>query len=83
MFAALSAGTVGVGLLLLDERVKESVQRTVHEGLPTGRIAAMGHEAQQMALDFAQMVRDESIAHMPLAMFAVVALLLFLVMMRV
>jgi hypothetical protein len=81
--AVTSAGAVGLGLLLIDDRVHEEVSRWIDRGRPSGRLVYAGAEARDFVMQMIETVSDQAMAHTPLTVFALAALLLFIVMLRV
>jgi hypothetical protein len=83
LLAASSLGAVGLGLLLIDDRVHDEVSRWIAQGRPSGRLVFAGAEARDFLMQLAEAARDQAMAYTPLTVFALAALLLFIVMMRV
>ena len=80
--AAAGVGVLVIVLALVDDRVREQTERIVHGRTPSGDIAAVSEEAQDMAYVFMHAVRDQSIEHAPLTVFGLAALVLVIFMTR-
>jgi hypothetical protein len=82
--ALMSVGTVAVVLLLLvsfDDRVRaEFSQRYVAN--PTQEVASAGLQARHITTVIATAAREQSLAHAPMLIFALVATVLVLFMLR-
>jgi hypothetical protein len=83
MLAVSSAAAVGLGLFLIDGRVQDEVSRWIEQGRPSGRLVFAGAEARDFLMQMFDAARDQALAHTPLTVFALAALLLFIVMFRV
>ena len=83
-FITTSAGlcAIVVGLAVIDERVRGEVASLASGHAGGGEIAGFGSRVQELGLVAVQAVRDQSIEHAPLTMFALVALVLFVLMFR-
>jgi hypothetical protein len=82
--ALMSAGTVVMLLLILvavDDRVRNELSLRVMSH-PTAGLAAAGQQARDLTTVLAQAARDQSLAHAPLLIFALVATVLVLFMLR-
>jgi hypothetical protein len=75
-------GAIVVGLAVIDERVRSEVGALLAGRATAGELAGFGARLQDLALIAIQAVRDQSIAHAPLTLFALAALVLFVLMMR-
>lgn len=71
-----------IGLAAIDDRVRDQVARAFISGGPTEEIASVGSRLQEMAMIAAQAVRDQSIEHAPMVIFALAAMVLVLFMTR-
>jgi hypothetical protein len=76
------ACAIVVGLAVIDERVRSEVAALVSGHAGSGEIAGFGGRIQELGLVAVQAVRDQSIEHAPLTLFALVALVLFTLMIR-
>jgi hypothetical protein len=75
-------GAIVVGLAVIDERVRSEVAALVTGRGAAGEIAGFGVRVQELGLIALQAVRDQSIEHAPLTLFALLALVLFVLMIR-
>ena len=71
-----------VGLAVIDERVRSEVAALVSGHTGAGEIAGIGGRIHELGMIAMQAVRDQSIEHAPLTLFALVALVLFSLMIR-
>jgi hypothetical protein len=71
-----------IGLAAIDDRVRDQIARAFTSRGPTDEIATLGSRLSDMALIAAQAVRDQSIEHAPLVIFALAAAILVLLMTR-
>ena len=71
-----------VGLAVIDERVRSEVTALVSGHAGAGEIAGVSGRVQELGMIAMQAVRDQSIEHAPLTLFALVALVLFSLMIR-
>jgi hypothetical protein len=71
-----------IGLAAIDERVRDQVALAFTRRGPTEEIASVGSWLQDMATIAAQAVRDQSIAHAPMVIFALAAMVLVLFLTR-
>jgi hypothetical protein len=81
--ALMSAGTVAVLLLALvafDGRVRDEVSRRIAR--PSVELAGAGQQVSDLTSVIAEAVRDQSLAHAPLLIFALAATVLVLLMLR-
>jgi hypothetical protein len=69
-------------LAIMDVRVRDEISRVVSGHAPSGEIITLGEQAQDMARVLTQAVRDHTMEHAPLVIFAVAALVLVLFMTR-
>jgi hypothetical protein len=83
-FVTTGAGVcaIVVGLAVIDERVRSEVTALVSGRASTVEIAGVSGRVQELGLVAMQAVRDQSIEHAPLTLFALVALVLFALMLR-
>jgi len=83
-FITTGAGVcaIVVGLAVIDERVRSEVAALVSGHGGSGEIASFGGRIQELGMIALQAVRDQSIEHAPLTLFALVALVLFSLMLR-
>ena len=83
-FITTGAGfcAIAVGLAVIDDRVRTEIASIVSGRGSTGDITGFGARMQELGLIAMQAVRDQSIEHAPLTVFALVALVLFALMMR-
>jgi hypothetical protein len=81
--ALMSAGAVAVLLLTLvavDGRVRDEVSRRIAR--PSVALAGAGQQVRDLTSVIAEAVRDQSLAHAPLLLFALAATVLVLLMLR-
>ena len=71
-----------IGLAAIDERVREQIARTFTTRGPANEIATFGSRVNDMAMIAAQAMRDQSIEHAPLVIFALTAGILLVLMTR-
>jgi hypothetical protein len=81
MLTAAGALTVVIGLIMIDERVRQAIalQMTAR---PSMELASAGTRARDLAMVMMRAAHDQSLAHAPLVIFAVVGFVLFLFMLR-
>jgi hypothetical protein len=70
------------GLALIDGRVREQFGRLASGRAPSGDLADLGTRLQGLLEVAMQALRDQSMAHAPLVIFALAALVLVLFMTR-
>ena len=80
--SAAGIGTILVGLVVIDPRVREQAVALASGKGPTGEFVSVGERAQELGYVALQAVRDQSIEHAPLTLFALAALVLFVLMLR-
>lgn len=68
-------------LVAIDERVRDRMSLLFAEAA-TDRVGSWGHRASSLADVIVQAARDQSIAHAPLVIFAMVAVVLVIFMLR-
>ena len=71
-----------VGLAAIDERVRDAVASAIRGHGPTREIASVGTRLEELAVVLASAVRDQSIEHAPMVIFALVAMVLLLFLTR-
>lgn len=71
-----------IGLAAIDQRVRDQIARAFTSRPPTEEFATLGSQLNNLALIAAQAVRDQSIDHAPLVIFALAAAILVLLMTR-
>ena len=83
-FVTTGAGicAIVVGLAVIDERVRSEVTALVNGHGSSVEIAGFSGRVQELGMVAVQAVRDQSIEHAPLTLFALVALVLFALMLR-
>ena len=79
---ATGACSIVVGLAVIDERVRGEVAALLSGRAGSGEIVGFGGRVEELGLIAMQAVRDQSIEHAPLTLFALVALILFVLMFR-
>lgn len=80
--SAAGIGAILVGLVVIDPRVREQAMALARGKGPTGEFASAGERVQELGYIALQAVRDQSIEHAPLTLFALAALVLFVLMLR-
>jgi hypothetical protein len=78
--AGLSA--IVVGLAVIDERVRSEVAAAISGRAGSGELVGFGERVQELGVIALQAIRDQSIEHAPLTLFALAALVLFVLMLR-
>ena len=73
---------LAIGLAAIDDRVRDQFARVFTSRGPTQEITTLGSRLNDIALIAAQAVRDQSIDHAPLVIFALAAAILVLLMTR-
>jgi hypothetical protein len=71
-----------IGLAAIDGRVREQLMQLASGRAPSGELVTAGERVQDLVLTMLQVVRDQSIEHAALTIFALGALVLVLVMLR-
>jgi hypothetical protein len=82
--AVLSVGTIAVVLLILvgmDDHVRMEFNARFMQN-PSQQLESAGHSARALSAVIAQAAHDQSIAHAPMLIFALVATVLVLFMLR-
>jgi hypothetical protein len=72
-----------VGLAAIDDRVRDQVARVFARQGPTAEMASIGSRLEEMAVIVAHAMRDQSLEHAPMVIFAVAALVLVLFLTRI
>ena len=70
------------GLAAIDQRVREQVSVMIEQRGPSVDVVSAGSHAHQLLFVFTQAVKDQSMEHAPLVMFATVAVVLLLLMLK-
>ena len=70
------------GLAAIDGRVREQIAFAFSHRGPTEEIVSVGSQLQEIAMIAAQAIRDQSIEHAPMVIFALAALVLVLFLTR-
>lgn len=81
--ALMSAGAIAillVALVAVDSRVRDEISRRVAK--PSVELAGAGQQVRDLTSVIAEAVRDQSLAHAPLLIFALAATVLVLLMLR-
>lgn len=71
-----------VGLAAIDLRVRDQIARALAGEGATQEIASVGSRVEELAWIVAHAVRDQSIEHAPMVIFALAAMVLLLFMTR-
>ena len=71
-----------VGLVAIDPSVRSEVMQVLNGRPPTGEFVNAGNRVQEAATIVLQAVRDQSIEHAPLAIFALAAMVLVMFILR-
>jgi hypothetical protein len=82
MGAAAGLLVLAGGLAIIDERVRFSFMRMLEGGAPTGDVAQATSSLEDMSYLVLSAIRDQSIEHAPLTLFAIGAMVLVLFMTR-
>jgi len=83
--ALMSIGTLAVILLVLvavDDRVRDQFSLRFMSSRPSAGIAAASQQARDLTSVIAEAARDQSLAHAPMLIFALAAVVLVLFMLR-
>jgi|RhiMetdeSRZDD1v2_1073273.scaffolds.fasta_scaffold2963075_2 hypothetical protein len=72
-----------IGLAAIDDRVHDQVARVLARQGPTAEMASIGSRFEEMAVIVAHAMRDQSLEHAPMVIFAVAALVLVLFLTRI
>jgi hypothetical protein len=80
--AAGGVAALIAGLAAIDERVRDQIVMLVRGGGPSREIVTVGNRFQELVMILVQAVRDQSIEHAPLVIFALAAMILVLFMLR-
>jgi hypothetical protein len=83
-FTTTAAGlaTLGVGLAVIDPRVREHVAALASGRGPGDELVTASERTRDLVYVALDAVRDQSIEHAPLTLFALAALVLFTLMLR-
>lgn len=82
------AGAVGslavivAGMTMMNDRIREQVQWVITGRGPSSEVASSAHQVESALWVALDVLRDQSIAHAPLTIFALAATVLLLVMLR-
>ena len=71
-----------IGLAAIDDRVRDQVARVFARQGPTAEMASLASRLEEMGAIVAHAVRDQSIEHAPMVIFALAAMVLVLFMTR-
>ena len=71
-----------IGLAAIDDRVRDQIAGAFTSRGPAGEIATFGSRLNEIALIAIQALRDQSIEHAPLVIFALTAGILLVLMTR-
>ena len=80
--SAAGIGAIVAGLLVIDPRVREQATALAGGYGATSEFSSVGERMQELGYVAMQAVRDQSIEHAPLTIFALAALVLFVLMLR-
>jgi hypothetical protein len=80
--AAAALFVLAAGLAIIDERVRHMFLGIIEGGAPTGEVAIAASSLEDMTILVLDAIRDQSIEHAPLTLFAIGALGLVLFMTR-
>jgi hypothetical protein len=69
-------------LALVDGRVREQLASLFQRGAPTAEVRALGDQVETFGLIVVEAVRDQSIDHAPMVIFALAGIVLVLFMSR-
>ena len=72
-----------IGLAAIDDRVHDQVARVVARQGPTAEMASIGSRLEEVGVIVANAMRDQSLEHAPMVIFAVAALVLVLFLTRI
>lgn len=75
-------GLMAAGLVVIDERVREQVMAVANGGNPSGELLSVSARLRELGVLAFQALRHQSIEHAPLTLFALAALILFVLMLR-
>lgn len=80
-----TAGSLAVilaGMTMMNERVRDQVNVVINGRGPSPEVTASAHQIESAAWAALDVLRDQSMAHAPLTIFALAAAVLLLVMLR-
>ena len=72
-----------IGLAAIDDRVHDQVARAFARQGPTAEMTSIGSRFEEIAVIVANAMRDQSLEHAPMVIFAVAALVLVLFLTRI
>lgn len=82
MAAGASLAIIGAGMILMNDRVHDQARRLAAGDGPSAEVTSSVHHFQRAVLLALDALRDQSIDHAPLTIFALAATILLLVMLR-
>jgi hypothetical protein len=77
-----SLGVILAGMTIMNDRVRDQVHALVAGRGPSPEVSSSAHQVESAAWLAMDLLRDQSIAHAPLTIFALAATVLLLVMLR-
>ena len=77
-----SLGIILAGMTIMNDRVRDQVHALVAGHGPSHEVTSSAHQVQSAAWLAVDLLRDQSMAHAPLTIFALAATVLLLVMLR-
>ena len=80
--AAGSLTAIVIGMMLMNDRAREQVQHLLTGRGPSPEVSSSAHHLQSALVVALDALRDQSMAHAPLTIFALAATVLLLVMLR-
>jgi hypothetical protein len=78
-----SLAALAGGLIVIDPRFRDQATRLLRGGGPTEELAGVGSEIVRLATLSLEALKDQSIEHAPLTLFAVAAVLLLFFILRI
>jgi hypothetical protein len=82
LITAGSAGLLVMALVLFDDRARLQIESVLDPNHPAAALSGAGSRASEILAIIAVAVRSQSLAHAPLVIFAVAALILTVFMLR-
>lgn len=82
MAAAISLTFIAAGMALMNERVRHEAQRLTSGEGPSADVTSSAHRVERAVVLALDTLRDQSLDHAPLTIFALAAAILLLVMLR-
>jgi hypothetical protein len=82
LIAGAGVAAVVLGLAVIDDRVRDQLAMLMSGRGPTAEMIGAGTWLEDLVALVVQAVRDQSMAHAPLVIFALAALVLVLLMLR-